>query len=158
EKFPELFNDPDADLHRAEKARCIHGAARIIAITEATKRDLCAITGVAEDKVEVVHLGVNTAVFYPAREGDRGAEGRLRYGLTEPYLLYVGARTHYKNFPRFLEAFAGSPLHRALTLALVGGPLEPDEQALASTLGVSGRMRFISFPSDAELRALYQGA
>jgi glycosyltransferase involved in cell wall biosynthesis len=154
ERFPGLFKGADADVHRAEKAECIHNATRLIAISEATKKDVCEMTGVPEERVDVIHLAVNTDVFFP---GDGAATVRQKYGLVDPYVLYVGARTHYKNFGRLLEALA-KPSLQPFSLAVVGEPFDSSEQRMLNALGLAGRTRLIPFPAAANLRAIYQAA
>lgn len=65
-------------------------ATRVIATTEAAKRDLATHYGIDLAKVRVVHYGVDSAFFSP-EAGDKGLEVlRAGRGLKEPYLLFMG--------------------------------------------------------------------
>jgi alpha-1,3-rhamnosyl/mannosyltransferase len=86
---------------RARNARirmwktALHRSDRVIAISEATKRDLVESFGVDPERVEVVYEGFDPAVFYP-RKGEPAAP---------PYLLYAGTLAPNKNLPFLLRVF-----------------------------------------------------
>lgn len=111
ELFPQYFSawDKTSRNKRLAVARADH----VICISENTRRDLLDIFDVPSGRVSVVHLGFDwqQAVDEP-RE-------RL---IDEPYLLYVGIRSGYKNFPRLLEAYAATKaLHKNYRLICFGG-------------------------------------
>lgn len=100
----------------------------IIAVSEHTKRDLVTFYGLDPARIDVIHLGTRIS-----------AAGTIE-GLPARYVLYVGTRNTYKNFPFFVEAIA--PL-LGETLALVcvgGGAFDASEQALFARLGISDRV------------------
>lgn len=63
-------------------------AAKIITVSECTKKDVVRILNVPEQKVEVVYHGVNEQEF--------ASESECPFKF--PYVLYVGDRDNYKNF------------------------------------------------------------
>ncbi|MEY8589632.1 glycosyltransferase family 4 protein [Phocaeicola sartorii] len=77
--------------------KTIKRADAIIAISENTKQDLVDIFGVDEKKVTVIYHGIEKT--------DLTVLPSERY-IKEPYILYVGRRSEYKNFHRFVEAFS----------------------------------------------------
>jgi glycosyltransferase involved in cell wall biosynthesis len=96
EKFSDGMNASElkvADIKR----RSIERADKIICISENTKKDLLEMLNVDSDDVSVVHLGCSLTI------SDDLVELPI---VTVPYLLYVGARGHYKNFKTLLQAFA----------------------------------------------------
>jgi len=92
----------------------IRKAARIIATSEATKRDLRYYLGVLDEQISVIHLGVDHAAFKPS----------LRPRNFEyPYILFVGSEHPRKNFPTLVKAFKRlkeQPQFKELKLVKVG--------------------------------------
>jgi len=108
-------------LARLESA--LHRAARIMVVSEQTRRDLLDTYGVADDRVSVVPLGVDAAVFRPAPE-DAVRAVRQRYGIEGPYVLTLGGIEPRKNLPAIIRAY--SALDAALRPTLVlAGPVTP---------------------------------
>lgn len=137
--------------------RIVRASAAIIAMSEATRRDLARLYAIPPERVHVVHQGYRAAVFNPGA-GERSAAVRARFGLGR-YLLATADGRSYKNIPRVLEALARLG-REDLQLALVGrtSRKEVDLPALAERLGIGARVRFLGFVSDEELAALYAGA
>ena len=76
------------------KKRIVHQADRIIAVSENTKRDILSYySDVDPAKISVIYHGASMS----SRES-------LPSPLEHDYVLYVGGREMYKNFPRFTEA------------------------------------------------------
>jgi glycosyltransferase involved in cell wall biosynthesis len=95
--------------------------------------------GVKEDRVRVVHLGIDHARFRPA-SGER-----------LPFLLYPAARWPHKNHARLFDAFAlVRRLQPELKLVLTGAG--HDSHVIPPGVVVRGRV------SQAELVSLYQTA
>lgn len=121
ERLPSYFREED-DTPRL-KAHAMRRADHVICISENTRRDLVEILDVPEEKTSVVHLGYSLTAEAAAAGPDTG--GR-------PFLLHVGHRNAFRNFPRLIRAISGS---RSLSgeYALVcfgGGPFSQTEQDL----------------------------
>jgi len=84
--------------HSAKKAD------HIIAVSEATKKDILDLTDVPEDKVTVIYEGVDE-IF---RQLDQHGLDRIRekHQLRHPFILHVGAIHPRRNISRLIEAFA----------------------------------------------------
>lgn len=128
--------------------RCIVSADALIAISEATRRDIVSYYGIDESRVTVIHHG------YTPVAADRCAaspvDGR--------YILFVGKRAGYKNFDSLLKAFAiVAERDRDLRLVCTGRPFTADERRAISAAGVSSRVEQHLFPTSA-LAPLYAGA
>jgi glycosyltransferase involved in cell wall biosynthesis len=147
-----FVDDEAADDGTAEaKAAAVRRADRVICISNQTREDLLARHDLPADRVRVVHLGFD-------RLDARGATAVELVG-ERPYLLYVGARTGYKNFARFVEAYAGSPTLRANAriVCFGGGAISRREKELLASFSVAGDVVATS-GGDSELAALYAGA
>lgn len=149
-RFPGVW---DAD-YRAAMRRHYRRADRVLAISEQTRRDAVELYGLNPDRVSVVHLGVDRAAYFPVP--DRPAVPGLP--ADAPYLLYVGKRYPYKNWPGLLAGFARSKARTDCYLVAAGGPLGPDERAAVEKLGVGDRVRAAANPDLPALRALYSHA
>jgi len=113
ELFPNSFlaNDRTSLL----KLKAINRADQIICISECTRRDLINLTGIDEKKVSCIHLGVDAVT------NTFDTPPNLQQS-NKPYLLFVGARTPYKNFMGLLEAYANSTrLSNDFDLLVLGG-------------------------------------
>lgn len=76
-------------------------ATRIIAVSEGMRRDvLQAYPDVDPDRVDVVHNGIDTAVYRPDPD-PRQLEG---LGITRPYVLFVGRITRQKGIVHLIHA------------------------------------------------------
>jgi glycosyltransferase involved in cell wall biosynthesis len=130
-------------------------ATRVIAISEAAKRDIVATLGLAESKIDVTPLGIRVDASAP-----RSAEADVRAELdlgSAPVILSVAQKREHKNLAGLIRAFALLEDRRPM-LVLPGAPTPHEEQlrALASELGVADRVRFPGWLSSPDLEALYR--
>lgn len=143
EKFPEAVNRFDnTAIH---KKKLVERASHIIAVSEFTKSDLIHYLNVDPSKITVVHHGF---LSFP-----NGADQ-----LYSNYILYVGERNRYKNFPRFIHAIA--PLlsrEKDLKLVCTGKPFSKDELQLFADLKISSQLQQIT-ATDSQIASLYQHA
>jgi glycosyltransferase involved in cell wall biosynthesis len=101
--------------------RALERAARVIAVSESTRRDLLELSDVDPAKVVVIPLGVDPTVFRPSDPGAVSAV-RARFGLSGPYLLSLGGIEPRKNLPNLLGAF--SRLSSGMPLVIAGSGVE----------------------------------
>jgi glycosyltransferase involved in cell wall biosynthesis len=148
EKYPLLF------MHAQERAEhkllAMKQADRIICISAHTRRDLLDLYPYLADKVEVIHHGVS----------HKQADPTNCHGFPEPYLLFVGVRTGYKNFTNFIKAIGSSSFlsNTFSVLCFGGGALTNDELALAEKSGFpTKRLHQVSGP-DVLLSQAYRQA
>ncbi len=139
---------------RTTQRRAAHTAARVIAVSDNTRRDLIERFDVPEAKISVVPNGVDHTRFRPA-EVDAEAVAR-RFGVPYPFVLFVGSLMPWRNAPRLLRAVArlGS-----LGLLFVGRDIwgtDPTER-IAAENGWDWA-RFAGYVPDADLPELYAAA
>lgn len=147
ELFPELF--PEGNPHQL-KREYVKRATVIFCISESTRRDLLRVYGSIESPMIVTHLGV----------GDAFVPGSTRpVWCPDGYVLFLGNRGEYKDFPLMLEAFAELATRQSGTslLAVGGGSFTEDERALISRWGLGTRV-IQSAASDRELPGICAGA
>lgn len=80
-------------------------SARILAVSQATSTYLQDRFRIPASKISVVHNGVNP-VFRPVGRDRARAALEKRWGITDPFALFVGRVEPRKNPVRVLEAFA----------------------------------------------------
>jgi glycosyltransferase involved in cell wall biosynthesis len=136
-------------------------ADRIIAVSGATRDDLCRVLGVPEERVVVIHEAVDPA-FAAATDDDRAAAVLRRYGIRPPYCLFVGNLEPRKNLARLIDAFArvrsGGGARPQLVVAGTRGWLYGGIFRAVETHGVARDIVFTGYVPPADLPALYAGA
>jgi glycosyltransferase involved in cell wall biosynthesis len=132
-------------------------ADRVIAISDAAKRDLHETLGLNPDKIDVTPLGVSVDErVEPTPE----SELRTRLGLGDaPLVLCVAQKREHKNLTALIRALA-QLADRSARLVLPGSatPHEQELRALAAALDVSDRVLFPEWVSEADLEGLYRTA
>ncbi|MGB3188781.1 MAG: glycosyltransferase family 1 protein, partial [Limnoraphis sp.] len=156
------FNEP---MWR-EKHHAIRHASGYISISENTASDLVkCFSGISPEQVTVAHCGVSP-VFSLNSQADIN-QFKMKYGITKPYFILVGAGSNYKNAGLFFQAFdqlyskqgfeivctGGSSLwlsaeYRQFTSGCVVHPLQLSDEELA--IAYSGAVALV-YPS------LYEG-
>ncbi len=114
------------------KALAVARADHIICISEATKMDLIDLFGVDSKKISVIYHGYSLS---PKSIGVLSIDFKLH----SRYLLYVGHRGGYKNFKRFLEAYAlSNTINQDFDIVCFGGEkLSSEEADVCIELGIS---------------------
>lgn len=151
---------PGSRLLQRERDRARYkSAARIIAISEATRRDLIEHLGVAPERVDVVHHGVDHERFGPTgAPGERELLAK-ELGISEPYLLYLGAGDARKNLPLFVRAYAKSGVAKDVSLVFAGPLSKRQRERLkheANRSGVAERVQLLGYTDEKYVSALYR--
>lgn len=104
-RLPAAFNRGNRLYLQAFARAAVRRADRLIAVSEATKRDLIDVLGASADQIDIVYNGVDER-FHP--EPDRAVLERFRAarGLPERFILYLGTLEPRKNLPNLLRAYA----------------------------------------------------
>ena len=150
--------------YRALAGRLLAGfrrASRVLCISEATRNAVLAYDLLPADRVEVAYLGVHPSCsMVPHPHADAAALGLLGAARRDaPELLHVGSTIPRKRIDVLLRAFATVRSQRPeARLVRAGGPLTPDQQALAERLGIAGSVVTLPFITRDVLAAVYRRA
>ena len=158
--FPNLFTFKDRLLLNLSLPGSIRRAAKIIAVSENTRRDLlAAFRNLPSDKVVVTHLAADAS--YRPIEASEQESARIMlnqtYGIGDRYALSVGVLQPRKNVPMLLRAFVSGCNEKGLPHKLVvtgkRGWLADD---IAAAIAAAGdRVVFTDYVPDNHLPVLY---
>lgn len=149
----ELFPDQFPDKVRLVKKKCIEGADLIICISEYTKSDLIRLLGIDEKKIQVIYIG------FKGFDLNNSISVNNLVGLSNPYILFVGQRSGYKNFDNLVKAFSSSEqLLQDYNLVCVGGgKFTKHETDMFNEFNISYKLYQID-ANDDMLQRCYQNA
>lgn len=144
-------------------------ADHIIAVSSSTKKDLITKFGTEEERITVIHEGVDKQRFFP--EEDTAKKVVEKYSLDFPYILFVGTVQPRKNLRRLIKAFSllvtskrnslekvGKASNLKLLLAGKPGWLYDDIYSAPTEFGVADRVKFLGHVPGEDLPGLYQQA
>jgi glycosyltransferase involved in cell wall biosynthesis len=136
------------------------GAAKILATSEATRRDVMERYRVPGEKIVVVYGGVDGKM----RRASEDAVGRIRtkYALPGRFILNVGNTRPHKNVKGLLRGYV-SYLARArnpaaLVVAGVQDRFFPEVREMAGMLEIGEFVRFLGYIPEEDLAPLYSAA
>lgn len=160
--FPEFLPSPWGFAYATlMMRRALRRAQGVIAVSQATARDLKVLFGAEERKIAVIPNGVEAELFSPAKEQEERSI-RIKLGLEGPYFLFVGNHKPHKNLETLLKAYQlflrkagpGAP-----NLVLVGGTsLQGPLAEKARFLGLSQKVVILGYLPREVLLAVYRGA
>jgi len=143
--------------------KSVERAAGVITVSEFSKSEIMDLLGLPDSMVEVVYPGVS-----PSLSGhvDEPAILRVRrkYGLSGPYILFVGTIEPRKNLNGLLQAFRilkdrySVSAETGLVIAGSKGWLYDETLETIQTLGLSDCTFLLGRVSDEDLHRLYVGA
>lgn len=146
---------------RREAPKTLARADAIIAVSEATARDLMEIARVPAARIRVVPNGPTPGL---APVADREAVKRTLagFGIEGDYVLYVGVLDPNKDLHTLLAAFADTTASfQAEHRLVIAGPrnwFRPILEDEAERLGIAPRVHFTGYVPDGALASLYSGA
>lgn len=135
-------------------------AQRIIAVSGSTKNEVMEHFGIRDEKIEVVYEGINSAYKVMDREE---AYGKIvsRFGITKPYILYVGVWRRYKNLPTLARVFdhlVEKGFDLELVLAGEPDPFYPEIREQVTGIKNNSRVKALGRVSDEDLNFLYNAS
>lgn len=128
----------------AQKKHAILNSDGLICISKNTMKDMHKfIPESVNITTTVIYNGVGNFTFSP------------KIGSYESYVIFVGARSGYKNFSMCVTAL--KQLNDINLIVIGGGDFSDDEKKILNNT-IPGRFRHAGFVSEAELENLYQNA
>jgi glycosyltransferase involved in cell wall biosynthesis len=166
------------NLRRYLFRRGLLRAARVMAVSAATRRDVVNTLGVPSERVRLVYSAPAPEFFHRGRAMDARAAGprteereRLRilerYQIQYPFLLYAGNIRPQKNIPRLVEAFAvvrnelaNHAKYADLRLIIIGDQIARNPAVRRAVIHsrVENCARFLGFVPFDTLRIFYECA
>jgi glycosyltransferase involved in cell wall biosynthesis len=139
--------------------RAVHEADAVIAVSEATARDLVELVGAAREKVHVVYEAADQGMAPIARD-DAARQVLSRFGVSDPFVLFVGTIEPRKNLLTLVRAIG--LLRREIPIRLVvAGPRgwlsEPAFSTLRREADADGVI-FLGAVPPSDLQPLYCAA
>ena len=158
--FPEYFTADSRNYYNGQIAASVRRADHILAVSEATKRDLMDILDLPADMITVQLHGVDEQFKPLARSQSAGAIEAL--DLPESFFLFVGTLEPRKNLVGLARAYQALKLELpdAPKLVLAGRPGWHFEQLMAdvSAVGMDADILIRHSVTDSQLPALYNHA
>lgn len=156
-RFPAYYKWIDRKIYAWKYRSACRRADRVIAISEATKRDVVDFFGIAPEKIDVVYQGCDERFKREIPEEILQAV-REKYGLPERYVLSVGSIEERKNLLLLLQAVArmAEPVH----VVAVGKrtPYTARVERYAAEHGLADRLHLYHDVRFADLPAFYRMA
>ena len=151
--LPQLLYLRWSTRHNAQRGR------RVIADSAATKADLVRFNHIDPEKIDVVYPGAEPELR-PETSEQKIAAVRNKYGISAPYLLYLGTLQPRKNLSRLIEAFVASEVEQSLVLAGRRGWMASSLFTLIQNLDPAIRNRIVTpgFIANEDKAALISGA
>lgn len=135
----------------AEAAMFRHSALRAVICNSVMVRDdIAQRFGVPQDRLHVIHNGVDLDHFNPRLKQQHRTDMRSRLGIGDatPVILYVGSGFSRKGVPQLLQALAGMQHQNAVAVVVGKDKHSRRMQALAGSRGLGGRVYFVGPQQD----------
>jgi glycosyltransferase involved in cell wall biosynthesis len=132
-----------------------------VPVTQSAKLLLQSLFEIPEEKLDLLHLGVDTNQFTPSDE--ERASMRRKLGFTDDEQVVVTSGKFYREreIDVLLRAFGRLDNHTERTLVLVGDGEKSHMEYLRGVVaeeGLESHVRFVGFAPHAELSAYYNAA
>lgn len=103
-RFPKLYKPIQVAYHEIMTRDIVRSNAKIITVSEFSKREIVELYHASPDQVTVTPLGLDTDRYCPQTEETK-QRLRQKYGIDRPFLLFVGRLEEKKNVFRLVQAF-----------------------------------------------------
>lgn len=163
-----LFPDGDgaARLRRSAFRRGLIRADRVIAVSQATRRDIEHLLQIPLRRIRTIYNAPDPE-FFNSPSTDEISKTLERYNIQHPFLLYAGKIRAQKNIPRLIEAFAvlkgqlsGNANYKDLRLLIIGDEISKHPQVRRAVVHskVEQAVRFLGYVPFETLRIFYRAA
>jgi glycosyltransferase involved in cell wall biosynthesis len=155
-------------LRRYRFRRGLARARRVIAVSDATRRDVQNLMGIPAGRIRRVYNAPDTGFTHgPPHNREDRLRILERYQIHYPFLLYAGNVRKHKNVPRLVEAFAvlraqlaDHPHYRDLRLVIIGNTISqhPGVRQAVIKSRIEHLVRFLGYVPFDTLRCFYETA
>src|SRR4051812_37907450 len=167
--FDEEHGNFRMQLRRFRFRRGLTRANRVIAVSDATRRDVENLMRVPPARIRRVYNAPDPGFRVADVASDAEQQHRImeRYQINYPFLLYAGNIRRHKNVPRLVEAFAvvrdqlqSHPVYKDLRLVIIGDTISqyPAVRQTVIKSRVEHVVRFLGFVPFETLRCFYEMA
>ena len=158
--FPQYLPNRFAHLYaRAFMWTATRQAARILTVSEASKRDILRFFAIPADKVQVIYNAIDGRFLTPPDEATT-ERVRQRYQLDHPFVLYVGNIRPHKNIERTIDAFGRTREDgpTGLKLVIIGDEVSkyPSLRQMVHRHKLDKHVRFLGFQPQETLASFYR--
>ncbi len=137
-------------------------AACLIAVSEATSRDVQASYAIPQDRIKVVYEAANGDLFHPVKTEQRLHQVRERYQIPEgPYLVSLSTIEPRKNLANTLAAFLqlkSTGAYEDLTFVVCGKRGWKVSTLYDKAHPYASSIHFTGYVADEDLATVYSGA
>jgi glycosyltransferase involved in cell wall biosynthesis len=154
-------------MHRERYRRGAARAARIIAVSHATRRDIESFIRIPTERIRTIYSAPDPSFTLHPPDTSQDQQILQRYSIQPPFILYAGTIRPQKNVPRLVEAFAvirseleNHPLFGHLKLVIIGDELSryPAVRRAVVATRVEPFVRFLGFVPLDTLKVFYRAA
>ncbi|MBI3952471.1 MAG: glycosyltransferase family 4 protein [Candidatus Doudnabacteria bacterium] len=141
-------------------SNAIKSAKKIIAVSNGTKNEIQEVFGNVDDKTVTIYEGANDS-FRMMDKQEAFDQIANRFGISKPFILYVGVWRRYKNLPMLARAFSrmiDKGLDLQLVLAGEPDPFYPEIKQQILSVNHSDHIVCPGRVSDSDMQALYNAA
>lgn len=156
--LPELHTSANVRADRNFADRVLKKAARLIAVSENTKRDAVRLLGLDPERIDVIYSGIAEPFFHATAAG--AARSGVKYGLKRPYILYVGTIEPRKNIDVLLDAYDALPdsLRSEVDLVIAGPVGWAADATHRRIIDRASGVRYLGYVPEEDLPSLTAGA
>ena len=150
------YSNNELDYHRWSMKFALKHAAKIITVSEFTKKEIREIYNVSGENISVIHNGFDQEKFVPIKNQAEIDLTLQKYGINKPFYLFVGRLEEKKNIVGMLEAFAFArakePKIKEALFVLAGRPGYGYDriQSAIKRLGLENSVKQIGWIPDAD--------
>ena len=158
--YPAAHNRLDNWRYHWLLPQAIRRTTAVLTDSQHSAHDLGRYLAVPAAKLQVVYPALD-AGWQPVAPGPARAATLARYGVTAPYLLYVGALNARKNIARLLESFALARAAFPCYQLVIAGQRQWQTAAIDAAFArfeLGPHVHFTGYVADGDLSALYSGA
>ncbi len=160
-RFPEVLTRSKRLYHRTFTVRSMQHASMLVTVSDSTMQDAHELVGIPYERIRTVYTCIDQR-FTNVIEEELVQDFRIKQGLTDGFLLYLGTLEPRKNIPTLLDAYAQLrqryDVRQKLVLAGSKGWLYAAIFEKVQQLGLEKDVLFPGFVPDSEQALWYQAA